>query len=80
MWNDGTFSDPKCYCCNRGKQMKLRVQAQYLQPGDVVGSGEVVTQVIINSTQWPSNKVRVSLNNRAAIWGKHIMINVERND
>ena len=60
--------------------MKMKVQAQHLQPGDVVGSGEVVTQVIISSTQWPSNKVRVSLNNRAAIWGKHTMINIERNN
>jgi len=63
--------------------MKMKVQAQHLQPGDVVGSGEVVTQVIISSTQWPSNKVRVSLekldgmrsgNVRSVLWGKYTVI------
>ena len=37
--------------------MKLRVQAQYLQAGDIVGSGEVVKSITVNSTQWPSNKI-----------------------
>ena len=63
--------------------MKIKVQAQHLQPGDIVGSGEVVDHVIIASTQWPSNKVMVVLGNGASrhpIWGKYTMINVERPD
>lgn len=62
---------------------KMRVQAQHLQPGDIVGSGEVVKQVILNSLRWPSNKVSVTLfknNQRTVLWGKYTMINVERKD
>jgi len=66
--------------------MKLRVQAQHLQPGDVVGSGGKVHSVIISSTQWPSSKCLVrlvskndpSLIGRERYWGKTTMINVER--
>lgn len=60
---------------------KIKIQAQHLKAGDIVGSGEVVSHVIINSTQWPSNKVMVVLGNGASrhpIWGKYTMINVER--
>lgn len=60
--------------------MKLRIQAQHLQPGDVVNGGEVLS-VIRNSTQWHSNKVMVVLGNGASrhpIWGKYTLINVER--
>lgn len=63
--------------------MKLKVQAQHLQPGDIVGSGEVVRQVIVNSIQFPSNKVKVTLfknNQRTVLWGKYTMINVERKE
>ena len=63
--------------------MKLRIQAQQLQPGDIVGSGEVVKQIILNSIQWPSNKVKVTLfknNQRTVLWGKYTMINVERGE
>lgn len=63
--------------------MKLKVQAQHLQPGDIVGSGEKVDGVIVNSTTWPSNKVYVSLIGkkwRCVYWGKYTMINVERPD
>lgn len=68
--------------------MKMRVQAQNLLPGDVVGSGEVIAGVTVSSIHWPSNKVcvhlardsgdpeRVSLRN--AYWGKHTMINIDR--
>ncbi len=61
--------------------MKLKVQAQHLQPGDIVGSGEVVDHVIRNSTQWPTNKVKVVMgngSNRHPIWGKYTEINIER--
>jgi hypothetical protein len=61
--------------------MKTVVQAQHLQAGDIVGSGEVVRQVIVNSIQFPSNKVKVTLfknNQRTVLWGKYTMINVER--
>ena len=63
--------------------MKTVVQAQHLQSGDIVGSGEVVRQVIVNSIQFPSNKVKVTLfknNQRTVLWGKYTMINVARND
>lgn len=67
--------------------MKLRIQAQNLQAGDIVGSGEKVIRTIINSTQWPSNKILVELEKlegeqngwrRNCYWGKYTMINVER--
>lgn len=62
--------------------MKLKVQAQHLQPGDIVGSGEVVKQIVLNSNyKWPSNKVCVVLfktNQRTVYWGKYTEINVER--
>lgn len=64
--------------------MKLRIQAQHLQPGDIVGSGAYVTKVIINSINWPSNKVKVgltdalTLHDRNVLWGKYTMISVER--
>lgn len=60
--------------------MKLKVQAQHLQPGDIVDSGEKVQQVIIASTQWPSNKCLVRLNGFARLWGKYTEINIERPD
>lgn len=64
--------------------MKLQVQAQHLQPGDVVGSGEEVDSIIINSIHFPSSKVKVTLIKdtkiRATYWGKYTMINVEREE
>jgi hypothetical protein len=69
-------------------QMKLKIQAQHLKPGDIVGSGEVVHSVIINSIRWNTNRVCVrflsksslTLIGREKLWGKYTMINVERND
>jgi len=62
--------------------MKLKVQAQHLKPGDIVGSGESVSAITINSTKWPSNKVYLELLNdsglRSVLWGKYTLINVER--
>ena len=71
--------------------MKLKVQAQHLQPGDIVGSGEKVycTSVGIST---PKGKVEVYLKNkndigelgqvkhwdRMSLWGKYTEINVER--
>ena len=71
--------------------MKIRIQAQHLQPGDIVGSGEEVLAITLNSISWPSTKVCVSLfktnpmsaeanvARRNVLWGKYTMINVERN-
>lgn len=64
---------------------KIKVQAQHLQLGDIVGSGEVVNNVTINSINWPSNKVRVTLEHKdrgikGVLWGKYTMINVERKE
>lgn len=68
--------------------MKLRLQAQNLQPGDVIGSGEVVAGVTVSSIHWPSSQVCVHLAKpnsnpettdlRSAYWGKYTMINLER--
>lgn len=62
--------------------MKIKVQAQHLQPGDIVGSGERVTSICINSVQWPSSKIALNLEKggklRSCYWGKYTMINVER--
>jgi hypothetical protein len=65
--------------------MKLQIQAQHLKPGDVVGSGERIKNITINSTHWPSNKIQVVLEKaepnysvRTTYWGKRTMINVER--
>jgi predicted NodU family carbamoyl transferase len=67
--------------------MKLKVQAQHLQPGDIVGSGEKIAQVIRASTKFPSSKVMIILSDngrgmrdidRVTYWGKYTMINVER--
>ena len=76
------------------KMVKLRVQAQHLQPGDIVGSGAKVIQVVISSIHWPSSKVQVQLHypNKAVVeydpnrvdsvsyWGKYTQIGVERNE
>lgn len=65
---------------------KLKVQAQHLQPGDIVGSGEKVSTVIVNSTAWPNNKCMVTLyrtdhtTRRHVLWGKYIMIGVKRDE
>lgn len=64
--------------------MKLKVQAQHLQPGDIVGSGEKVIGVIRASIRLDSNKVWVQLEKgdimRQPCWGKYTMISVERED
>lgn len=62
--------------------MKIKVQAQHLQPGDVVGSGEVVSRVSAGIAT-PRGKVDVWLtwsdgHTRHSQWGKYTMINVER--
>lgn len=67
--------------------MKIKVQAQHLQSGDIVGSGEKVIGVILNSVKFPSKQVLVSLAKyansdhevvRSTLWGKYTIINVER--
>jgi hypothetical protein len=58
---------------------KIKVPAYALQPGDKVGSGEVVSYVIINSINWRSNKCMVVFNGKyGRIWGKYTQITVER--
>lgn len=74
------------------KITKLRVQAQHLQPGDIVDSGEVVKRVLTYAKDIPKGKCEVALENpnktwivkpkilpvRVSYWGKYTMINVER--
>lgn len=62
--------------------MKTRVQAQHLQIGDIVGSGEAVVGVTVRSLRMPSNKVAVTLkkegHQRTVQWGKYTEIGVKR--
>jgi len=62
--------------------MKLKVQAQFLQPGDIVGSGEIVIGLVYCSLRMPSAKVAVTLkkdgHQRTVQWGKYTVIGVER--
>lgn len=64
--------------------MKTRVQAQHLQPSDIVGSGGIVKLVVLNSISWKSHQCLVSLEKdnrvRNSLWRKQTMINVERKD
>jgi hypothetical protein len=64
--------------------MKLRIQAQHLQPGDIVGSGEVVEAIRSAGLDLPKGKSMVVLSNakgsRTSYWGKYTMIGVERNE
>ena len=60
--------------------MKIKVQAQHLQPGDIVGSGE---KVVWSGQSISTPKVSVMLFLKRMIigksyWGKYTMINVER--
>lgn len=66
--------------------MKLRVQAQHLQSGDIVGSGEKVLSVY-DSIKTPRGKINVQLEGknkyeanygRTSLWGKYTLINIER--
>ena len=66
--------------------MKIKVQAQHLQPGDIVGSGEKVIWCG-QSINTPKSKCEVLLEKysnsdheyrRKSYWGKYTMINVER--
>lgn len=62
---------------------KIKVQAQHLQPGDIVGSGEEVLAVG-QGIKTPTSKCDVWLikndRKRCAQWGKYTMINVERKE
>lgn len=64
---------------------KLYVQAQYLQPGDIiVGSGEIVNRVSFGIAT-PKGRVDVWLdypsgNTIHSTWGKYTTINVERSE
>jgi hypothetical protein len=62
--------------------MKLKVQAQFLNVNDIVGSGEKVIAVINRSLKMPSNKVAVTLKKdgrqRTVQWGRYTEIGVER--
>jgi len=62
--------------------MKLKIQAQHLQPGDIVGSGEKVINIVRRSIRMSSSKVAVMLkkdgHQRTVQWGKYTEINIER--
>ena len=72
---------------------KLRVQAQHLQPGDIVGSGEKIVKTFIPSilNKLARGKIGVELckrydqssligPTRVTYWGKYTEIGVTRND
>jgi hypothetical protein len=61
----------------------MKIQAQHLQTGDVIGSGERVFHIVRQSTSFASNKVMVYLGkgeiaSRGSLWGKYTIINVKR--
>ncbi len=64
--------------------MKLRIQAQYMQIGDIVGSGEKVVDIVRVSIHFPSSKIMVTLNNdvrnRTSYWNKYTTVSVDRED
>jgi hypothetical protein len=66
---------------------KIKVQAQHLKPGDIVGSGEVVEAVRSAGLDLPKGKSMVVLSkklspvnsySRTSYWGKYTQITVER--
>ncbi len=59
--------------------MKIKVQAQHLRPGDVVGSGETIVYVGAG-LYTPRGKVDVKTDCRWCHWGKYTLINAERAD
>ena len=63
--------------------MNERVPARALQLGDVVGSGETVAGTYVGA-RTPPRKIHVILDGprgrRTALWGKHTMIGVRRED
>lgn len=75
-WNAGMIEAGAALGMPVTKRMK--VQAQHLQPGDVVGSGEIVEGVTLRSLSWPSSKCLVRLNKRDCIWGRYTMIGITR--
>lgn len=62
--------------------MKIKVQAQHLLLGDVVGSGERIEKVMPKPSGIMGEKVHIKLSksdrSRWSLWGKYTMINVER--
>lgn len=44
--------------------MKLRIQAQHLQPGDIVGSGEKILKVVLAGISISRGKCEVVLENQ----------------
>ena len=62
---------------------KQRIAAHALQPGDVVGSGDVVVQTYVGA-RTPPRKIHVVLDTprgrRTSLWGKYTIIGVERAD
>ena len=60
-----------------------KVQARYLQAGDIIGSGETVKGVSAG-VQTPRGKIEIILDkdgrSRMSIWGAYTLINVRRAD
>jgi hypothetical protein len=60
---------------------KLKVQANVLQAGDVVGSGETIVDTS-GGLHTPRGKVEVTLEKngrrRTAVWGAYTMISITR--
>lgn len=62
--------------------MKIKVQAQHLRPGDVVGSGERVEKLQPAPSGTFGSKVHLKLSKgdrfRWTLWGRRTLINAER--
>lgn len=64
--------------------MKLRIQAQHLQVGDIVGSGEVVEAIRSAGLDLPTGKAMIVLSkgdrSRTSYWGKYTYVGVNREE
>lgn len=62
---------------------KQRIAAHALQPGDVVGSGDVVVHTYVGA-RTPPRKIHVVLATpqglRTSLWGKYTIIGIEREE
>jgi hypothetical protein len=58
-----------------------RIQARFLQPGDVVGTGETIVSVSAGA-RTPRGKVEVTLDRdgsrRTTLWGAYTLIGIKR--
>lgn len=62
----------------------MKVKAQHLQVGDIVGSGERIEKVMPKPSGIVGEKVHIKLSkgdrSRWSLWGKYTIINIKREE